>query len=75
MIQTGSDLRTWRKSNGLKQSELASLLDVRQATISAWEHKEKLPKTIGMAIQSIYKLEHGFCRISTNHVKHLEVLK
>jgi len=39
----GKSLKDWRKSNGMTQNELASVLEVGKSTISMWETGERTP--------------------------------
>lgn len=56
----GSRLRRLRKSCGIKQAYLASLLNVDQATISRWERGTVTPDTdkAAQALQALYPNTH-----------------
>lgn len=46
-MNIGENIKYWREHRGLNQSELASLLDVSDKTVSSWEINRTEPK-IGM---------------------------
>lgn len=60
----GSDLRAWRRANGLRQSDLAGKLGVTQGAVSRWEAGLDEPSvTIMKRLQSIIR-DHASHEIS-----------
>lgn len=50
-------LRALRQKQGLTQEELATLLDIKKASVSAWENGKSAPKLENMdALRSLYKV-------------------
>jgi DNA-binding transcriptional regulator YiaG len=53
---TPAELRTQRNKLGLSQAALASILQVRQATVSDWENdKQAIPHMLSLALEVVAK--------------------
>jgi len=51
---TPADLRAWRKTAGLSQSELASALGVAVMTVSRWERGQReIPSFLHLALKAL----------------------
>ena len=60
--KTGKDLRTWRKALGLRQGELAKVLNLNHHTISRAERAKEaqLKREVFVAVQLLqHRLVHG----------------
>jgi transcriptional regulator with XRE-family HTH domain len=56
VAMTGPQLTAWRKANGYSQELLMEELEVKsRQTISSWEHSERIPRTVELALMA---LEH-----------------
>ncbi|PJR12747.1 helix-turn-helix transcriptional regulator [Sinorhizobium meliloti] len=49
----GSDLKAWRKQQGLTQTDLASELEVSRQTVIGWESGGALPKMLALALKEL----------------------
>lgn len=65
---TGSELKEWRKRNGLSQSDLTKELGISsRQTISTWENSESVPRVIELAVCALDQVES--CRILGGYEK------
>lgn len=54
---TGAEFRFLRKEMGLSQSGIASLVGATEQTVSLWERRGSIPKSVDRLVRLIY-LEH-----------------
>lgn len=48
------ELRTWRKEQGLSQTELATLLGVKYLAVLRWEKEQrKIPPFLSLALEAL----------------------
>jgi putative zinc finger/helix-turn-helix YgiT family protein len=53
---SGAAIRFARKSLGLRQEDLAQLLDVRTETVSRWEQQPKVDRVSRLAVAALVRL-------------------
>ena len=67
----GTELREWRRRNGLSQSDLMRELGINsRQTISTWENAESVSRVIELAVCALDQLEP--CRIVGGYQKQFE---
>jgi transcriptional regulator with XRE-family HTH domain len=55
---TGAELKAWRSSIGWTQVDLMIELDIKsRQTMSAWEHAERIPRVVELAIIALDQIE------------------
>ena len=69
--RTGKDLQAWRKALGLRQTEVARLLDVNPNTISEAERDKSAPLK-GKVLIAVQLLQH---RIVHGEIDHRSLLR
>jgi len=74
---TGEALKYARSILGLKQKELAVLLDTNEQQISRWEHEETIDRRLRLAVAELLDLsqrgERSLAELGTNGSRQLEI--